>query len=126
MQARFVVRVLDETYALLGWAEVLASPRPQPGRASCPFWPAAHTTPFTMEQEGRAHYIAIHWPDLDIARLKAIDSIPVVVGQIVTLSWDEPVWLVAGGKDVPLPEVTQRASVTIAVPVGNMAGHAPV
>ena len=106
MEARFVVRVLDDAQALLGWAEVLASARPQPRGASCPLWPAAPTLTFLMERAGRARYIAIHWADLDIARLKTIDPIDVVVGQIVTLSWDEPMWLVAGMRDVPLPAVT--------------------
>ena len=75
MEARFVVRVLDESYGLLGWAEVFATARPQEHGTSCPFWPA-EPTPFTMTAEGRAAYIAIHWADLDVARLESHRSRP--------------------------------------------------
>lgn len=122
MKAEFTVRILDESYALLAWAKVEASPRPQERGGSCPFWPE-DSTQFTVDTAGRAAYVSIHWHDLDVARLKAIDIIPVVVGQVVTLSWDEPIWLVPGMRDVPLPEITEKGHVVIGVPVGTLTGR---
>jgi hypothetical protein len=120
MTTKFVVRLVDAEGRLLAWAPALAGPRPQPGRASCPFWPEAPTR-FAIEQSGRATAISVHWCDLDIARTNAlIEAADVEVGQVFNFTWIEPIWLVAGMRDVALPAVTERQSVEIGVPVGGL------
>lgn len=122
MTQKFVVRLLDAEDTLLAWAEVYASPKPQGQRRSCPFW-ADGPTQFLIEQDGVASKVTIHWCDLDLARLGTpIEPTPVQVGQIFNWTWIEPVWLVpATEKDVPLPAVTVRKSVTLNVPPGTLA-----
>lgn len=110
---KFVVRLLDATHALLAWAEVYAAPRPQNRGASCPYWPVGPTQ-FMVERDGCATAIAIHWCDLDVARLQPVLApTPVAIGQILAFAWLEPIWLVAGMRDVPLPAVTLRAPVVL-------------
>lgn len=118
---KFVVRLLDAAGTLLSWAEVYASPKPQARpAASCPFWAAGNTT-FVIEQDGLAIRLSVHWCDLDVARVQdLIEPVPVQAGQVFTFAWLEPVWLVAGMRDVPLPPVTVRASVAVGVPTGAL------
>lgn len=121
MTQKFVVRLLDAAGALLAWAEVHATAKPQARpAASCPFVSATHTL-FAIEQSGLASQISVHWCDLDVARVQAIvEPVPVQAGQAFTFAWIEPVWLVAGMRNVPLPAVTVRAPVSVLVPVGAM------
>lgn len=110
---KFVVRLLDDAGNLLAWAEVRAEPRPQARGASCPYWPTGPTS-FVIERDGIASTISVHWCDLDVARMqKIIEPTPVQVGQVMAFSWLEPIWLVPGQRDVPLPPVTVRTSVTL-------------
>ena len=122
---KFVVRLLTEADEILAWAEVYAEPRPQPrAAAACPWWPVWPTA-FPIERVGLAAKITVHWCDLDLSRVQAIiEPTPVQPGQVFNFSWIEPIWLVAGMKDVPLPTVTVRQSVTLAVPVGGMTAKA--
>jgi hypothetical protein len=118
---KFVVRVLDAAGQLLAWAEVWARPEPQRAGASCPFWPTA-LTQFLIEQRGEASRLTIHWCDLDIAREKPIDPpVHVEAGQRFDFTWMEPVWLVPGMRDVPLPAVTERRPVSVSPPTGNLS-----
>lgn len=119
---KFVVRLLTESDELLAWAEVYAEPRPQaPRGASCPWWSVAPTT-FPVERDGLAAKISVHWCDLDVARVQVLmGDTPVQVGQVFTLNWIEPIWLVPGMRNVPLPTVTVRKSVTLQVPTGQLA-----
>jgi hypothetical protein len=120
MTARFVVRLLGADYGLLGWAEVMASARPQATGASCPFWPAGPTV-LTIEADGLATYVTVHWSDLDVHRIQTLtQAVPVVAGRVVTLPWAEPIWLVPGMRDVPVPPVTVRQPVCVSVPVGSL------
>jgi hypothetical protein len=120
MAQKFVVRVLDADDALLAWAEVHAEPRPQARGASCPFFPITPTQ-FPIERDGVAAKLTIHWCDLDIARLTSLlEPTPVRTGQVFTFTWIEPVWLVTGMREVPLPAVTLRQSVALAVPTGQL------
>lgn len=119
MTARFIVRLLDASSRLLAWAEVMATAKPQDRAGSCPFWPTVPTQ-FVIEHDGTPTQISVHWADLDVARVQAVDSGDVTAGQVVTLSWVEPVWLVPGMRDVPLPQVTVRAPVAIGVPTGGI------
>lgn len=122
MVARFIVRLLDAEHALLAWAEVLAEAKPQERGGSCPFWPTGPTQ-FVIEQAGTAAKVAIHWADLDVARIQdVLEPTPVSVGQVLTFGWMEPVWLVPGMRDVPLPAVTVRAPITLCVPTGALVG----
>lgn len=115
---KFVVRLLDASAELLGWAEVYAEPKPQARGASCPFWPVA-ATQFLIERDGVATEISVHWCDLDVARREAIlEPTLVHAGQLVNFGWITPIWLVSGMRDVPLPGITVRAAVSIGVPVG--------
>jgi hypothetical protein len=120
MTQRFIVRVLDASSALLAWAEVFAQPKPQERGASCPFWPTGPTQ-FVVTQAGLATEVSIHWADLDVARRQALlEPVHVAVGQVFTFAWIEPVWLVPGMRDVPLPPVTVGKPVAVRVPVGSI------
>jgi hypothetical protein len=122
----FVVRLLDTDNNLLSWTKALGSPsRQDGGRASCPLWVTAPTS-FVIEKTGEAAKLAVHWTDLDIARLRELDErVLVQQGQVFTFTWIEPIWLIAGMRDVPLPAVTVRNSVTIAPPPAQMGAKDP-
>ncbi len=121
MTQRFIVRLLTADDRLVAWAEVHATATPQtPRGASCPFF--ARPTNFVIEQDGTVEKLSVHWPDLDVARVQQIlQPTEVKAGQVFTFTWMEPVWLVAGMRDVPLPQVTVRRSVTVAPLVGGLA-----
>lgn len=118
---KFVVRLLDADNTLLSWTQVTAAPsRQEGGRASCPLV-ATTPTQFVIERDGIAAKFSVHWTDLDIARVRDLDE-PVLVKahQVFHYTWIEPVWLVSGMRDVPLPAVTVRNSVTICPPPAQM------
>ena len=117
---KFVVRLLDREAQLLAWAEVYAEPRPQERGASCPYWPMGPTQ-FVVEQDGVATEITVHWCDLDVARRNTLlEPMAVQAGQVMSFAWMEPIWLVPGMRDVPLPAVTIRQSVNVLVPTGSL------
>lgn len=115
---KFVARLLDDAGVLLAWAEVWAVPKPIGRGRSCPFWPAAPTQ-FVVTRDGVVSQLTIHWCDLDLARKTALPAQAVSVGQVFTFTWIEPVWLVSGMQDVPLPAVTV-GSVAVGVPAGGI------
>jgi len=80
---------------------------------------------FAIEQAGIATDLIIHWADLDVVRKTPLmEATPVTVGQVFRFHWIEPVWMVEGSKTMlPLPAVTVRAPVAIAVPVGVMVAR---
>jgi hypothetical protein len=121
MTAKFVVRLLSADGALLAWAEVHATASPQARGASCPFLAPGGVTLFPIEADGEATQISVHWCDLDVARMqRLVEPLTVTVGAVARFTWIEPVWLVPGMRDVPLPGVTVRAPVQIAVPMGRI------
>jgi hypothetical protein len=121
MRARFIVRLLNEAHDLLSWTEVWAEAKPQDRAGSCPFWASAPTQ-FVIERDGIARLVTVHWADLDVARKQDLaDAVPVSVGQVFNFGWLEPVWLVPGMRDVPLPGVTVRAPIAVGVPTGSLA-----
>jgi hypothetical protein len=124
-EEKFVLRLLSAEGDLLAWTTIYAAPKPPEKRASCPFWPVG-ATPFAIEKDGIAVGMSIHWCDLNIARYKELmENVPVLVGQLFTFLWIEPVWLVAGSYDVPLPATTVSAPVIISVPSGSLTAKAP-
>jgi hypothetical protein len=124
MTARFIVRLLDSAGSLLSWAEVYAKAKPQDRAGSCPFW-ATTATQFVIDDDGTASQVSVHWADLDVARVQALDPTQVKTGQVLTMSWIEPVWLVPGMRDVPLPNVTIRSPVRVGVPTGGLGARDP-
>jgi hypothetical protein len=116
MIAKFIVRLLDANARLLAWAEVYAEAKPQDRAGSCPFWATAPTM-FVIEEAGDAVEVTIHWADLDVARRQVLLA-PVMVAPpaVFRFDWIEPVWLVPGMRDVPLPAVTVRAPVMVSPP----------
>ena len=83
-------------------------------------------TRFVIEQSGEASKFSVHWTDLDIARVRELDQrVPVQSGQVFNYTWIEPVWLVTGMRDVPLPAVTVRQSVSICPPPAQMGAKDP-
>lgn len=117
---KFVVRLLDAEGQLLAWTTVWAEPKPQARGGSCPFF-ATEPTTFVAERSGRAVETTIHWCDLDVARRQALaEPVAIEAGQVLRFAWLEPVWLVPGMRDVPLPAVTVREPVSVAVPVGSL------
>lgn len=121
MTQRFIVRLLTTDDRLVAWAEVHATAKPQaPRGASCPFF--APQTRFLIDADGTVAKLSVHWADLDVARVQPVlQPTTVKAGQTFTLTWLEPVWLVAGMRDVPLPPVTVGRPVAVAPPVGGLA-----
>jgi len=101
MVASFIVRLLDSDGGLLAWAEVLAESRPRGRPRSTPFRAQAPTL-FSIERDGIAVGLSVHWADLDVARYTPLmNPGPVKAGQVQRFDWIEPVWMVAGsGSDV--------------------------
>lgn len=125
MRTKFVVRLLDAEGALLSWAEVTASPKaPAEGRASATFWPVAQPTKFLILQSGTVVLMTVHWCDLDVARSREMQPTDVQAGQVFDFLWIEPVWLVAGMRDVPLP-ATPVGRVVIGPPSGSLTAVSP-
>lgn len=125
MKVEFVVRLLTEDDQVLAWARVPAESRPQDTRAACPFF-ASGLTHFVAELDGSIAKLVVHWPELNVARmLDQPERHLVKAGQEFNFVWLEPVWLVGGMENVPMPAVTERAPVRVAPPVGDMAavGH---
>jgi len=112
MRTKFVVRFLDADDALVGWAEVWADPHEHPRGASCPFWPTSSTS-FVAEMDATIVKMSVHWCDLDVARVRDLEPFTVTAGVVAMFVWIEPVWLVPGMRDVPLPATTIRQSVTL-------------
>jgi hypothetical protein len=121
MLAEFTIRLLTDDGALLGWTTQMAESKPQGRPRSTPFRAVGPST-FDIERDGRATQIAVHWHDLDVARLSPI-SMPMDVkaGQQVQFHWIEPVWMIKGSEQpVPLPPVTLRKKVVISPPPARM------
>lgn len=117
---KFVLRLLDAEGHLLAWATVMAEPRPQARGGSCPFFATTETV-LVAERDGRAVETTIHWCDLDVARREQLaEPLDVLTGQQLRFAWLQPVWLVPGMRDVPLPAVTVREPVAVTVPTGNL------
>jgi hypothetical protein len=126
MTQRFIVRLLTAEGDLLSWTEVQAQAKPQGRPRSTPFH-AMGPSMFVIERDGLAAQISVHWCDLDVARIFALQTPTAVsIGQVLRYDWfTMPVWMVEGSKvDVPLPPVTVRAKVTIAPPTGNLSAVA--
>jgi hypothetical protein len=124
MISDFTIRLLTAEGALLGWTVTQAESKPQGRPRSTPFY-AKGPSVFNVEADGVATQIAVHWHDLDVARLTPLgEPTPVKAGQEVSFAWLEPVWMVNGsGTDIPLPPVTVRNNVSISVPVGAMGAR---
>jgi hypothetical protein len=77
---------------------------------------------FEIEQDGTATQIAVHWHDLDVARLSPLmGPVEVKKGQVMRFDWIEPVWMVKGAEQpVPLPPVTLKRPVVISPPPARM------
>lgn len=124
MLTKFVARLLDDADTLLGWAQVDCVPKPQKGRVSGVFRPVAPTQ-FVIETAGRCTRISIHWCDLDIARVMPIaEPVEVLPYQMFTFTWLEPVWVVSGQADVPLPATVHHHGVLVGIPSGTMTAAA--
>lgn len=84
----------------------------------------ANSTQFVVTQDGTATRISVHWADLDVARVQSImEPLVVKAGQIVNFAWLEPVWVVPGMRDVPLPPVTVGRSVQLIPPSGPLVSR---
>ena len=125
ISTKFVIRLLDAEHTLLGWQELYPPDVRSTGRASCGFF-AKESTPIPIEQSGVAAYLTVHWCDLDVARIVPLpEPTPVDAGQVAQWAWIEPVWLVSGMRDVPMPPVTVRSSVALNPPSGTLTAITP-
>jgi hypothetical protein len=124
--ADFTIRLLTEDFTLLGWTVTKAESKPQGRPRSTPFH-AMGPSVFDVEQDGIATQIAVHWHDLDVARLTPlVEPTPVKAGQRVVFAWFEPVWMIQGSPtDFPLPPITERREVVIGIPTAalGVTGH---
>jgi hypothetical protein len=115
MQARLIVRLLDEAGALLGWAPLRVEAR---GDAMLR---ASHGLALTVEQAGLAYALSFHWADVHIQRRVLVGPLAVSVGQQVpVVGAGEVVWILPSDTG-PLPAVSVRGA-SIAVPTGAMTG----
>lgn len=126
MIAAFTIRLLTDDGTLLGWTVTEAESKPQGRPRSTPFMATAPSV-FDVEQDGIATQIAVHWHDLDVARLTPMmNPTPVKAGQQVRFDWIEPVWMVQGSPtDFVLPTITVRQRVRINPPTGALGATSP-
>lgn len=112
MEAKFIVRVLNEHNELLGWGELMTHARGD----GCLWAPS----PFecVIDVSGRAAWLSYHWADLHL-EWRAPLSQDVQAGTILRVQYDREVVRV-GDPPVGLPGVTMKGAVKIGVPAGSL------
>ena len=112
---KLVVRVLDESEQLLGWAEVIGQ-----ARGDGKIW-VERATEIVIETSGVPHYLSVHWCDVNVETRSVIESAFVKVGNSLHIPAD---WsaIICGPAAGGLPAVTVRSPITIGVPVGSFSG----
>jgi hypothetical protein len=111
----FIVRLLDAEGALLGWGRNEGVPGPGGLRA-------AAATRLQIDQHGTAVEVSIQWPACDVARREPIlCATQVHAGQSLDFWHRTPLWTVRGEDGVPLPQVTERANVTLVPSTGQFS-----
>ena len=108
-----VVRLLDASDGVLGWAEA-----PAEARGDGCLWAQAATTPIGISQAGVVAALSVHWCDVHLEQRYPMPAVSVVAGAIYTVQWPGPA-LRVGVPPVSLPPVTV-GSVVIGIPVGQM------
>lgn len=118
MRTKIVVRLLDEEGMLLGWASLLAEARGD----RC--LRAAQACAIPIDAAGVATMLSYHWADLNIQkRVPLTHTQPMRVGDTMTLTFPDDVIFTFPSDEGPLPPVTVRGSVTVAVPTGAMGAR---
>jgi hypothetical protein len=116
MDTKLVLRVLDADGALLAWAEVMAH-----ARGDGALWAPVPSVAAYVERAGAPAQLSIHWADVNVECRGPLEHPAVVEGAVMTLTFlaDQPVMRV-GPMPGPLPPVTVRSPVSVAVPVGSL------
>lgn len=109
---KFVLRVLDGDGVLLGWAELQAEARGD-GR----LW-ARGPTAVAVTTPGTPAALSLHWVDINVEVRRPWPHAPVSAGEILTLTWEQPL-LVVGEPAGGLPPVTVGTAV-VSMPVGAL------
>jgi hypothetical protein len=116
MQTKMILRVIDAAGKLLGWAEFMAEARGD-GR----LWAPAPVS-VAFEEQGTPAELSVHWVDVNVeTRQQFQQTLEVFPGQSAIVLPAGPV-LVVGMPAGGLPPVTVKRSVSIGIPVGNLAG----
>ena len=114
MYTKVVLRLLDAAGALLGWTEVQALMR-----GDGALW-AERAVSIVVGRSGQPHQLSVHWADLNVEVRSPCHTIPeVAVGQVV--EFPAGVLMQIGTPPANLPPVTVGRSISIDVPVGNLA-----
>ena len=114
MRAKIVVRILDEAGALLGWAPLLAEARGDRALR------AIQKCVVPIEQSGTPSVVSYHWTDMNVQKRVPYAAGPVTEGQTVELTFADGIVLSMPSDDGPLPPVTVRGAVAVAVPSAAM------
>jgi hypothetical protein len=115
LTTRLIVRVLDAAGSLLAWAEVHAEARGD-GR----LW-STHACLAPVEAAGEPAFVSVHWPDVHVEARAPIAYQGVKPGDTVTLPWANQPVMTIGPMPGPLPPVTVRSSVSVAMPPSAMS-----
>lgn len=111
---KVVVRLMDDSGRMLGWAEDHAH-----ARGDGKLW-IEHPVAVPVIEDGLFTKISAHWADVNIeVRMPIVAPLPIVKGQIVPIEAPWPVFDLgrpAGG----LPPVVITRNVAITVPTGTL------
>jgi hypothetical protein len=113
LTTKVVVRLMDDTHTLLGWAVVDAEARGD----GCLWAPQTVVVPFDLD--GRATVLSLHLADFHIEHRTSI-AIDAVRGRSVSL--EQPLLKLG---DVPkhLPGVSTRSPAAIVIPTGTLGAR---
>jgi hypothetical protein len=117
MTTKLVIRVMDAADTLLAWTEIQGEIR---GDGCLRY---AHPAMAWVECAGTPTQLSVHWADVNVEVRSAFAYKPVTMGDLIPLRWDDQPVLVVGPMPGPLPPVTVRAPIAIAVPVGVMGAR---
>ena len=130
MRQKFVLRLLTEEGELLGWCQHLLKAVPNREAGNTRFGPPGTKSKFRILRAGTAHFIAVHWTNVDCARKTPLMGGPVEIpesyvgGDGVSLVWTQSIWGVSGSAKCPLPPVTVGEDITVS-PDPAAIGAAP-
>ena len=114
MRTKIVVRILDESGALLGWAPLIAE-----ARGDCKLH-ATHACAVPIEQSGTAVVVSYHWADVGVQTRVPFGPLQLSAGRSVELSFPAGVVISLPSDDGPLPPVTVRGTTVVTAPTAVM------
>lgn len=115
ISTRLILRLMDDEGRLLGWGFMETE-----ARGDGALWPA-EVCVGVGELTGTASRIIVHWPDLHLQVAAPIQSFDLTKEQPFAFAWQGPILRLDNpAEHPPLPPVTVRKPVVVAVPVLNL------